>query len=110
MRALQARESKCREEGSLSPKDETAIHSALIRFKSLFPNASIKKHEPVDVILSPQADLNNTRKLMIWGLGTVESDWVAAEFFRSYFAGDGISPPLKNETRKYLEEYHVIRN
>jgi len=103
MRSLQAREAKCRTEGRLLPEDELALHSALLRFKSLFPNTSLQKHSSVDVILSPRSDISGTRRLVIWDLGTIENDWVAKEFFKAYFAGDGISPPLKNETRRYLE-------
>jgi len=103
MRALQTRESKCRAEGTLLAKDDHALHSALLKFKALFPNVTLQKHTSIDVVLSLPADISKTRRLMIWDLGFVENDWVATEFFKAYFTNEGVSPPLKQETRKYLE-------
>jgi len=102
MRALQARLLVCRNNGTLTPEEEAAVQSPMRKFKSIFPNTPLAKHTPMDVLLTPP-DPSQPRSLIIRDLGSVQSNWVAQEFFLAYFAGQGLSPPLKKSVVDALE-------
>lgn len=65
----------------------------MLQFKSLFPNTTMEKHIPLDVILMPPIDSQEAR-LIVRDLGSVASTWLTREFVLAYFDGEGISPPV----------------
>ena len=95
MRALQARQILCKQRGELSPDDELAIQSPLRMLKSMFPNAPLAKHSPLDILVTaPSSNPKETRTLIVRDMGAVQSDWLAREFILTYFEGKGLSPPV----------------
>ena len=92
MRALQARLVLSKQRGTFTSEEELAVQSPLRKFKSMFPNTPLAKHSPLDVLLT--APSSQPRTLIVRDLGSVQSDWLATEFFLAYFEGDGISPPV----------------
>ncbi|KZS93078.1 hypothetical protein SISNIDRAFT_455046 [Sistotremastrum niveocremeum HHB9708] len=108
MRALYARAKLARDEGTLSSETENGIQGPLRKLKSMFPNMPLQKHTPLDIILlAPQP--GKQRTLIVRDLGSVEDSWVATEFFQSYFSGEGISPPMKQDVIRSLEHIETIR-
>ena len=61
--------------------------------KSLFPNAPLAKHSPLDIFLAAPIP-NRPRPLVFRDLGSIECDWLTTEFFLNYFDKDGPSPPV----------------
>lgn len=78
----------------LTAGDELAVQSPLRKFKSMFPNTPLAKHQALDIILAPP-EPNQPRNLIVRDLGAVQSDWLAIEFVLAYFEGDGLSPPVR---------------
>jgi hypothetical protein len=97
MRAMMTRQVLCRQRGTLSTEEELNIQSPLRDLKSMFPSTPFKKHTPLDIILTaPPSDPSQSRTLIVRDLGSVHNDWVATEFFLSYFDGNGPSPPVRH--------------
>ncbi|EGO02734.1 hypothetical protein SERLA73DRAFT_130997 [Serpula lacrymans var. lacrymans S7.3] len=106
VRALMGRMQLCVKRGSVTAEEEAGAQSPIRKLKSIFPSTSLKKHTPLDVLLTPPTgDPSRPRALIFRDLGTIENDWVANEFFLAYFEGSGISPPLKQATVERLESY-----
>jgi len=94
MRALQTRLASGTTDGSLTEKVAQEAASPLRKLKSIFPNAPLAKHTPLDIFLSAPSS-SRPRTLVFQDLGSIQNDWVATEFILHYFEGDGPSPPLK---------------
>ncbi|KAI0076277.1 hypothetical protein K474DRAFT_1663261 [Panus rudis PR-1116 ss-1] len=103
IRALQARMVLCRQRGTLSQEEEAAAQSPLRKFKSMFPNAPLAKHTPLDILLTAP-EPGAPRTLIVRDLGAIQNDWLATEFFLAYFEGAGISPPLKVSVTERIKE------
>jgi hypothetical protein len=86
-----------RKNGLLSEEDEAEVQGPLRKFKSIFPNASMAKHTPLDIILMPPSPETapGQRQLVVRDMGSVESDILSREFILAYFEGDGISRPVR---------------
>ncbi|THH18103.1 hypothetical protein EW146_g2830 [Bondarzewia mesenterica] len=95
VRSLQARQQLARQRGTLSPEEQLGIQSPIGKLKTIFPNAPLAKHSPLDILLAPP-DLTGPRTLIVRDLGAIQNDWVAREFVLAYFEGGGNSPALKN--------------
>lgn len=93
IRALQARLVLAKQRDQLSAEDERAVGSPLLKFKSMFPNTPLPKHQNLDILLAPPQP-GKPRSLIVRDLGAVQNDWLAQEFFLAYFEGDGLSPPV----------------
>jgi hypothetical protein len=95
MRALTARMQLAHTRATITPTEEPAAQSSLRTLKSLFPNTSMSKGKPFDIVLlAPLRSPSRPRTLVLQDMGSVENDWVAEEFVLAYFEGDGISPPV----------------
>lgn len=106
VRALTARVQLEKSRGVFTPETEFAIQSPLRKLKTLFPNATLTKGTPLDVLITaPTGDNKQPRRLVFRDLGSIESDWVAEQFVLAYFEGDGISPPLKKATVERLKTF-----
>ena len=93
MRALQARLVLAKKSEALTPQDELEIQSPLRKFKSMFPNKPLEKHQPLDLLfLAPV--VGEPRHVIVRDLGSVQSDWLARELLRAYFHENGISPAV----------------
>lgn len=93
MRALQARMVLFKQRGQLTADDELPIQSSLRRFKSMFPNTPLPKHQCLDILLAPPTP-GQPRNLIVRDLGAVQDDWLTIQFILAYFEGDGLSPPV----------------
>lgn len=80
---------------TLTADEELAVQSPLRKFKSMFPNTPLAKGQELDILLAPR-ELSQQRSLIVRDLGSVQSDWLAHEFFLAYFEGDGLSPPVRS--------------
>ena len=69
------------------------IQSPINKLKSLFPNTSLKKGTPLDIVLTPPIPAK-PRALILRDLGVVQDDWVAQQFMLAYFEGEGNSPAV----------------
>lgn len=97
MRSLLGRMKLSHTRGTITQDEEEATQSPLRTLKSIFPNAPLAKHTPLDILLTaPSKDPTRQRALIIRDMGAVENDWVAREFFLAYFEGDGVSPPVRS--------------
>ena len=94
MRALQTRLACGIRDGTLTEEVAQEAASPLRKLKSIFPNAPLAKHAPLDIFLSAPTS-GRPRALVFQDLGSIESDWVATEFVLHYFEGDGPSPPVR---------------
>ena len=95
MRALLARMKLSHSRGTITEEEEEGAQSPLRTFKSIFPNAPLAKHTPLDILITaPSKDPARQRALIIRDMGAVENDWIAREFVLAYFEGVGISPPV----------------
>ncbi|KLO20493.1 hypothetical protein SCHPADRAFT_934335 [Schizopora paradoxa] len=104
MRTLQARMTAALKSGTLSPDEAEEAQSPLRKLKSAFPNTPLAKGDTLDIILAaPPKAADTPRSLIIRGLGSVENNWVAREFVLAYFAGTGISPPMKKSAMDAIE-------
>ena len=93
MRALQARMAKAKLNGTLTEQEAIAIGSPMRKLKTLFPNTSLTKHTPFDILLSgPKPD--RPRSLIFRDLGSIDNDWVATELVLHYFDGEAPSPAV----------------
>ncbi|TFK57501.1 hypothetical protein OE88DRAFT_1651254 [Heliocybe sulcata] len=104
MRALQGRMRLLQQQGSLTPAEEASAQPPLRQLKSIFPNTPLAKHSPLDVLLTAPEPAK-PRTLVFRDLGVVQNDWVAKHFVLAYFAGDGLSPPLKQSVVTALEGF-----
>ena len=96
MRSMQKRMLIGHQNGTLSSETEQNIQSPLRKLKSIFPNATINKHTPLDILLTaPSYDPIRPRSLTIRDMGSVTDDWVATEFMLAYFEGDEPSPSVR---------------
>jgi hypothetical protein len=93
MRALQTRLASGIRDGTLTEEVAQEAASPLRKLKSIFPNAPLAKHAPLDIFLSAPSS-SRPRALVFQDLGSIENDWVATEFVLHYFDGDGPSPPV----------------
>ena len=93
MRALQTRLACGIRDGTLTEEVAQEAASPLRKLKSIFPNAPLAKHAPLDIFLSAPRS-SRPRSLVFQDLGSIENDWVATEFVLHYFEGDGPSPPV----------------
>lgn len=93
VRALQARLAAAIKEGIITEETAQAASSPMRSLKSLFPNAPLAKHSPLDIFLAAPLP-NRPRPLVFRDLGSIESDWLTTEFFLYYFDKDGPSPPV----------------
>jgi len=106
MRALQARLLKAHQSGALTPEEELLVQSSLRKFKTIFPNTPLAKHEPLEILVTaPSQDPNQPRSLIVRDMGIVQNDWLAREFVLAYFEGKGISPPLKESVVENLKDF-----
>jgi len=104
MRALQARMTAALKSGSLSSDEAEEAQSPLRKLKSVFPNTPLAKGDTLDIILTaPPKASDGHRSLIVRGLGAVENNWIAREFVLAYFAGNGISPPMKKSAMEAIE-------
>lgn len=95
MRALLGRMKLFHTRGTITEQEEQDAQSPLRTLKSIFPNAPLAKHTPLEILLTaPSKDTKRPRALVIRDMGAVENDWVAREFVLAYFEGDGLSPPV----------------
>jgi len=104
MRTLQARLVAAKKEGTMTPEAEYELGGPLRKLKSIFPNAPLGKHVPLDMFLSAPVP-GQPRFVSFRDLGTVADDWVATELFYHYFDGDGPSPPLKKNVLEFLQDF-----
>lgn len=79
----------------MTQEDAVAVASPMNSLKSLFPNSTFAKHQPLDIILTPPHAVQE-RTLIVRDLGAVTNDWVAKTIMLSYFDGQGNSPPVSN--------------
>lgn len=77
----------------MTQEDAVAVASPMNSLKSIFPNATFAKHQPLDIILTPP-NVVQERTLIVRDLGAVTNDWVAKTIMLSYFDGQGNSPPV----------------
>jgi hypothetical protein len=95
MRALHARMRRARQEGQFTHADEMSVQAPMLMLKSVFPNAPLEKHTPLDIILSPPSPGNSAPRVLIFrDLGGLKSDWVATEFMLAYFQDKPPSPAV----------------
>ncbi|KIM48355.1 hypothetical protein M413DRAFT_440083 [Hebeloma cylindrosporum] len=104
VRALQARLAAAMREGTITEETTQAASSSMRSLKSLFPNAPLAKHSPLDIFLAAPIP-NRTRPVVFRDLGSIECDWLATEFFLNYFDKDGPSPPLKESVFESIREF-----
>ncbi|EKM60830.1 uncharacterized protein PHACADRAFT_155945 [Phanerochaete carnosa HHB-10118-sp] len=104
MRALQARLVLAKQRNSITADEELAVQSPLRKFKSMFPGTPLPKGQALDILLAPP-EFSQQRSLIVRDLGSVQSDWLAHEFFLAYFEGDGLSPPLKKSVAEKLKDF-----
>ncbi|GJE87738.1 chalcone isomerase-like protein [Phanerochaete sordida] len=104
IRAIQARLVLAKKKNTLTADEELAVQSPLRKFKSMFPNTPLAKGQELDILLAPR-ELSQQRSLIVRDLGSVQSDWLAHEFFLAYFEGDGLSPPLKKAVVAKLTDF-----
>ena len=95
MRALQTRLASGIRDGTLTEEIAQETAPPMRKLKSIFPNAPLAKHTPLDIFLSAPSP-NRPRTLVFQDLGLIENDWVATEFVLHYFEGDGPSPPVSS--------------
>lgn len=93
MRALQIRLVSGIRDGTLTEEVAQEVASPMRKLKSIFPNAPLAKHAPLDIFLSVP-NSSGPRTLVFRDIGSIENDWVATEFVLHYFEGDGPSPPV----------------
>jgi hypothetical protein len=93
VRAVQGRLNAAR--STLAPDAALAAHAALRQLQTLFPNTPLAKGTPLDVVLTPPERGSAQRALVFRDLGAVPDAWLPREFVLAYFAGDGISPPVR---------------
>jgi len=106
MRALLARMKLSHSRGTITEEEEEGAQSPLRTFKSIFPNAPLAKHTPLDILITaPSKDPARQRALIVRDMGAVENDWIAREFVLAYFEGVGISPPLKKSVIDRLDGF-----
>jgi hypothetical protein len=93
MRALQARVARAKLNDTLTEEEAIAVGPPMRKLKSIFPNSSLKKHTPFDMLLTGPIP-NRPRSLIFRDLGTIDNDWVATELVLHYFDGDAPSPAV----------------
>lgn len=93
MRALQARVARAKLNDTLTEEEAIAVGPPMRKLKSIFPNSSLKKHTPFDMLLTGPIP-NRPRSLIFRDLGTIDNDWVATELVLHYFEGDAPSPAV----------------
>jgi len=93
MRALQARMTQAKLNNTLTEEEAIVVGSSMRKLKSIFPNSSLKKHTPFDMLLTGPMP-NRPQSLIFRDLGTIENDWVATELVLHYFEGDAPSPAV----------------
>jgi len=101
IRALRLRITKSRQIGQISLDEEDALEESLQKLKGVFPIATLEKHSSLVIYSVPQAGLSQ-RSLILDGLGEVRNNWMAVNFFKTYFTGDGVSPALLKSVRESL--------
>ncbi|TFY83747.1 hypothetical protein EWM64_g284 [Hericium alpestre] len=104
IRSLQTRQKLGRERGTLSPEEQLAVQSPISKLKTIFPNAPLAKHTPLDLLLTAP-DPKQPRCLIVRDLGVVPNDWVGRELMMAYFDGQGNSPALKKAVVEKLENF-----
>ncbi|KAF8349203.1 chalcone-flavanone isomerase-domain-containing protein [Amanita rubescens] len=104
MRALQARMTQAKLNNTLTEEEAIVVGSSMRKLKSIFPNSSLKKHTPFDMLLTGPMP-NRPRSLIFRDLGTIENDWVATELVLHYFEGDAPSPAMKKSVLERLESF-----
>ncbi|KAF8636005.1 hypothetical protein AX15_000166 [Amanita polypyramis BW_CC] len=104
MRTLQERMGKAKLAGTLTEDEATAVGSPMRKLKTLFPNASLAKHTPFEILLAAPVP-GRPRSLVFRDLGTIENDWVATELLLHYFEGNAPSPALKKSVMQKLEPF-----
>ncbi|VDB99352.1 unnamed protein product [Peniophora sp. CBMAI 1063] len=87
---------------TMTQEDAVAVASPMNTLKSMFPNATFAKHQPLDIILTPP-NIIQERTLIVRDLGAVTNDWVSKTIVLSYFDGQGNSPPMKKAVWESLE-------
>ncbi|KZV77587.1 hypothetical protein PENSPDRAFT_672890 [Peniophora sp. CONT] len=102
IRTLTARIQTAYTSKTMTQEDAVAVASPMNSLKSLFPNATFAKHQPLDIILTPPNAVQE-RTLIVRDLGAVTNDWVAKTIMLSYFDGQGNSPPMKKAVWETLE-------
>lgn len=112
MRSLRGRIQSERKDGTLSPTEEDvsaifirnsvvanqiswqALEEPLVVLRSAFPNTPLEKGTPLVVYSMPSAG-DETRSLILEGLGRVDNTWISTQFFKAYFVGQGNSPAVE---------------
>ncbi|KAF5312863.1 hypothetical protein D9619_003389 [Psilocybe cf. subviscida] len=105
VRALSARIAVASKEEALSEQTAIKVSASMRLLKSLFPNSPLKKETPLDVFLSaPLPD--KQRPLVFRDLGSIEDDWLTAEFVLNYFdSAASPSPALKKSVFERLADF-----
>ena len=93
IRSLNARQQLAHQRGTLSSEEQLSVQSPIGKLKTIFPNAPLLKHTPLDLLLAPP-DPTGHRTLIVRDLGAIQNDWVAQEVMLAYFEGDGNSPAV----------------
>jgi len=104
MRALQSRLVHFKRDGSMTPEQEEALQAPFQELKSLFPTTPFAKHTPLHAVLSVSP--TGSRTLSFPDLGQVEDTWLATEFFKAYFVGNGISPVVRSLLTTHIFAQH----
>ncbi|TFK76810.1 hypothetical protein BDN72DRAFT_829976 [Pluteus cervinus] len=104
MRALNARLAQDVQSKTITEDEALTAASPLRKLKTLFPNTPLKKHEPLDVLLTAPTP-GKPRALIFRDLGSVENDWVATEFVLHYFQENAPSPAFKRSVLEKLTPF-----
>lgn len=97
VRTLQTRQRLAHQAGDLSLDEQLALQAPISQLKTVFPNAPLVKHTPLDIVLTPP-DTKRPRALIVQDLGAIQNEWVARELILSYFDGQGNSPAVSSRT------------
>jgi hypothetical protein len=70
-----------------------------MKLRSLFPNTQLEKGTALVIhsrlnYPSPLESGDGSKSLVFGGLGEIQNSWLAKEFFKAYFVGQGNSPAV----------------
>ncbi|KAF8344322.1 chalcone-flavanone isomerase-domain-containing protein, partial [Cantharellus anzutake] len=82
-----------------------ALEESLQRLKGIFPISSFEKNSSLLVYSVPEVHGGLKERTLIFdGLGEIQSAWMAANFFYTYFTGKGVSPAVSQMTPSHIEK------
>ncbi|KAF8309966.1 chalcone-flavanone isomerase-domain-containing protein [Cantharellus anzutake] len=103
IRALRLRIVDLKKTRNLFLDEENALEESLQRLKGIFPISSFEKNSSLLVYSVPEVHGGLKERTLIFdGLGEIQSTWMAANFFYTYFTGKGVSPALLKSVKESL--------